>query len=102
MSRYTISPLARQDIQSIWDYIALENQSPDAADSLVDRFFARFRLLASRPLLGELRRDLRPGLRSFTVGRYVLLYYPTASGVEIAGVVHGARDIEGMFRRGER
>lgn len=51
--------------------------------------------------LGERRDDLRPGLRSSTVGSYVVFYFPLADGVEVVAIIHGARDVESLFRRGE-
>jgi toxin ParE1/3/4 len=59
-------------------------------------------LLAEQPLLGQLRDDLRPNLRAFSARRYVILYYPREFGIEVVTILHGARDIEGMFERGER
>jgi len=68
----------------------------------VELIYDRLRLLASQPLLCQLRDDLKPGLRIFTAGRYAILYFPYPKGIEVVGVIHGARDIEGMFRHGER
>ncbi len=102
MNHFTVAPLARKDLQAIWDYIGVENSSPDAAGRLLKWFFDKFALLASQPLLGQLREDLRPGLRIFSAESYVILYYPTKGGIEVVGVVHGAQDIEAMFRVGER
>jgi hypothetical protein len=31
----------------------------------------------------------------------VVLYYPFDRGIEVAAVIHGARDLEGLLRRGE-
>ncbi len=102
MSHYTIAPLAREDLQSIWDYIGIQNDSPVAATHLLEKFHETFALLGARPLLGQLREDLRLRLRTFVVGSYVVLYYPLRDGIEVVGVVHGARDIESMFQSGQR
>ena len=37
----------------------------------------------------------------FSADRYVILYYPFDRGIEVAAVIHGARDLEGLLRRGE-
>jgi plasmid stabilization system protein ParE len=52
--------------------------------------------------MGQSRDDLRPSLRSFTHRRYVILFYPGEDGVDVAGVLHSARDIEGLYREGLR
>lgn len=102
MSRYTIAPQARRDLQSIWDYIGVVNDNPTAANRHLQMLCRQFALLATQPLLGQLREDLRPGLRAFAAGYYVILYYPMKDGIEVIGVVHGAQDVESMFRTGER
>jgi toxin ParE1/3/4 len=102
MNRYSISPRAKDDLQAIWNFIGIEQDSPDAAQRLLQRFCEKFILLATQPLLGQLREDLRPGLRLFVADNYVILYYPTNDGIDVAGVVHAARHIEWLFQSGER
>ena len=101
MKSYRLSSRARADIHAIWDYLAVERGSPEAAYRQVESLYAKFSLLATSPLLGEARDDLRPALRAFSADRYVIFYYPFDRGIEVAAVVHAARDIEGLFRRGE-
>ena len=47
--------------------------------------------------MGRPRGELAPRLRSFPVGPYVLFYRPTPNGIEVARVLHGARDIPSLF-----
>jgi plasmid stabilization system protein ParE len=102
MNQYSISPQAREDMHSAWDYIAVKNHNPEAADRLLLRFCDLFLMLANYPYSGQARDDLRSGLRTFSAENYVILFYPEKRGVEIVGVLHGMRDIEGLFERGER
>lgn len=95
MSRYTLSPKAREDLKGIYKYIAADNLS--AAEELRDSFFKSIQLLATQPLLGQACPNLRADLRAFTVGNYVIFYVPTRRGVEIERVLHGARDMESLF-----
>lgn len=95
MMPYVVSPRAETDLDEIWRYIAKENVP--AADRLLDRLHQTFRMLARQPLMGQLREDLRPMLRGFVVGNYVVFYRPTFKGIEIVRVIHGARDIESQF-----
>jgi toxin ParE1/3/4 len=97
MSRFSISNAAKADINDIWDYIAEDNLS--AANRLIDRFEQVFGNLADQPGIGRLRQELGYELRAFVVGAYVVFYRPTSAGIEIARVLHGARDIERMFPR---
>ena len=102
MNRYTIARQAVADLQTIWDYIGIEQDSPKAANDQLGRFHEKFSLLATEPLLGQLRDDLRPRLRIFVADSYVILYYPLRGGIEVAGVVHAARHIEWLFQSGQR
>jgi len=102
MSRIRLSEQAKVDLRAIWDYIGIERGYPDAAANQVEAIYDKLTLLSRNPLLGELREDLLPGLRIFSAGNYVIFYHPMADGIEVLGVIHGARDFEAMFRSGER
>ena len=95
MNQYRVSDAAKSDLEEIWFYIARDN--PDAADKFVRVLVSRFPTLASMPDLGRKREELSPRLRSFPVGRYVIFYRPIEKGVEIARVLHGARDLPPLF-----
>lgn len=96
MSRFKLSAQARQDIEDIWLYIA--QNSPQAADNLLDKMLLRFSRLAQFPELGRVRSDLAPFVRSFPVGSYIVFYRPIEQGIEIVRVVHGSRDIGQIFQ----
>jgi len=100
MSRYIVSPEAREDLKSIYRYIAQDN--PSAAGRLRQVFLERFRLLAQGPLLGEARDDLATDLRMFTAGNYVILYRPTEDGIAVVQIVHSAQDLAALWRRRDR
>ena len=98
MSSFRISDKAVIDLDSIWDYIAL--QSIKSADRMIDRIVAKFSMLAHHSLMGEAREELQRGLRCFTVGNYVIYYRPHDSKeetVEIVRVLHGARDVHRIY-----
>ena len=95
MSQFRVSDVARSDLDEIWFYIARDN--PDAADKLIRSIVSRFQTLASMPRMGPEREGLSPRLRSLPIGRYVIFYRPMEDGVEIARVLHGARDLPPLF-----
>lgn len=97
-SRLTVSPRARDDLRALWDYIAVQQQSPRAADQLLDRLRDAFALLATQPMLGQTRSDLGRGMRAFVVERYVIIYALGSQYVEIVRVVHSAREVAVLFR----
>ena len=88
---------SKRDATEIWLYIA--NDNFDAADRLIDLFNEKLNLLSDNPGLGQQRDELRPGLRSFPVGKYVLFYRAVEGGIELVRLLHGARDIPRFFRR---
>ncbi len=95
MARVTLSPKARNDLDDIWLRIAQDNVS--AADRLIDRIVNRCQSLTKHPNLGPARREVAPDARVLVVGDYLALYRIGAAGVQIVRVVHGARQLEGLF-----
>lgn len=96
MSRCDFSDLAQQDLRNIFAYIAADN--PGAAAKFVAGLKASCQSLAEYPELGE--RIAQPGggaYRRFVVRNYVVFYRIIEDGVEIASVIHGARDITRLF-----
>jgi toxin ParE1/3/4 len=80
-------------------YLATTSGSVDIADRQSIAFTDRFLLLARHPHIGRPRdEDLRPGLRSFTVGKYLIFYRVEGEDVLILRVLHGRRDIESIFQ----
>jgi toxin ParE1/3/4 len=92
MGRYAKRPSAEADLLEIWMFIAQD--SPQAADRVLDRIEAQLRLLGDSPLLGRARPELAPDARTWAVGRYLILYRAQDDGIEVVRVVHGARAIE--------
>ena len=94
---HRLAPQARADLSTIWNYIVTESGNVAAADGVIDAITERFYLLSQYPRMGRLRDDLRPGLRSFAVGEYVIVYTIEDENVEILFVFHGRQDIEGQL-----
>jgi toxin ParE1/3/4 len=96
MARIIRTPQAREDLFSIWDYIAERNAR--AADALIQRIDETLRTLAANPGIGQRQDQYRPGLRCFSVGVYLIFYLTITDGIEVIRVLHGARDIPSLFR----
>ena len=95
MKQIRVSASAGADLDEIWFYIAQDDVG--AADKLIQGVVSRFPRLATMPEPGRRREELSPGLRSFPVGRYIIFYRPMENGVEIARMLHGARDLPPLF-----
>lgn len=96
MSGLRLTSRAENDVAEIYSYISRDNVS--AAERLVSYLFDLFQSLGRNPEIGQKRPDLRPNLRSMTHGNCVVFYYAAKSAAEIVAVIHGARDIEQLFR----
>lgn len=95
MARITRRPQAEADILEIWDYIAEDSMAE--ADRWVDRLDEKLALWATQPLMGRIRGELLPDLRSFAFGRYVVFFQALSDGLDVVRVLHGARDIDASF-----
>jgi toxin ParE1/3/4 len=87
-------PLAEQDLIEIHNYIHRDN--PSAAEKLVRAVNAKCELLARSPRIGRARPELKPDLRSFPYGAYLILYRIIEDGVEIVRVAHSARNLDDL------
>jgi toxin ParE1/3/4 len=81
---------AANDLADIRRFI--RQQNPAAAAVMMKRFRNLFRLFLRNPGMGELRTDLpHDGIRSFSVGNYVVYFRQQPSVVEVLRIVHGAQ-----------
>lgn len=95
MLRIRKSPVAEDDLDEIWWYIAQDN--PGNADKFIDEIEASCLKLAQFASMGRNRDELHPGLQSFPVGKYLIFYMPIHDGIEIVRVLHGMMDIDALF-----
>ena len=100
MARVTKKPQARQDISNIWMHIATKGNGEAAAQAMIEKFDAAFKLLSQTPGAGAARSYLPPDLRGFTVPPYIIVYRISGSRVSILRVVHGAQDVGRIFQSG--
>jgi toxin ParE1/3/4 len=95
MPRLLKRPEAENDLEEIWWYIAQD--SPHNADRFLDRIQESCLALVDYPQIGTKRDELKVGLRSQSVGHYLIFYFPLEDGIDIVRVLHGSRDIESLL-----
>ncbi len=96
MVKLEYSELAILDLDDIWTYAAkrgLEN-----ADRLTSSLQEAIKLLADFPEMGRERNEWQEGLRALSQNHYLIIYRIIEESVVIERVIHGSRDIEGLFR----
>lgn len=92
MSRYLLSPEAREDLRDIRDYIAADD--PAAAERVLAELRTAMRRLAQLPEIGHLREDLADeALRFWPVRSYLIIYRPDERPVQIVRVLSARRDV---------
>ena len=95
---HRLSTETEAELNDVWYYIASESGSMEIADRFIDSLTDRFYLIAKNPYIGRRRdADLRPGLRSFPVGEYVILYRIDNEDVLILHLVRGSRDLRALL-----
>ena len=76
MAKFTVSADAKEDLFQISDYI--RDDSRAAADRVIEEIVALLNMLAQSPRLGRTRPELGTGVRSLSVGNYVVFLSPRA------------------------
>jgi toxin ParE1/3/4 len=95
VTRCVFSRLAEADLEAIGDYIAKDN--PGRALSFVHDLRDRCRAIVQHPRSAPLRPALGRGIRMVVFGNYLIFYRQDRDGVIIERILHGARDLEGLF-----
>ena len=97
----TFTPEAEQHLVELYRYIA-EASCPEAAARYVDSIVTFCEELASFPLRGRVRDDIRPGLRVTGYRRRVVVAFAVINqGVLVVGIFYGGRDYEPVLTEPE-
>ncbi len=90
MTGYDFHPVARLDLDEIWEYIRAD--SIDAADRMIAEILSAFAPRFRFPIEGHRRPDLtlRP-LRFVQVREYLIAYAPDEKPLWVVAVMHGRR-----------
>lgn len=87
---------AWRDLERIADYIA--EDSPGYAAAFVRRVRDRARSLEQMAERGRVVPELEePAVRELIVGSYRLIYEIEGAGVNVLGLIHGARDLVALW-----
>ena len=95
-----VSAEAEAELDEIWFYVATESGDADTAERLINSITDHFFILSKHPHIGRRRdHDLRLGLRSLSVGAYVIIHRIEERDVLILHVFHGRRDVKTLLQR---
>lgn len=105
MTRVVLSEAARRDRRDITAYTVTHFTHFGIAQArrLRDRFEATLAVLAAAPLSGHANAKLDPPGRAFryfvVMKRFIIVYKPTEDGIQVARLLHGARNIAEELER---
>ena len=92
MRKIRLTRSAANDLDEIWNYIAVEQHSPIAADGVIDEVDSKLKLALEYPQIGEAVDRLRPNTRRLVVKkRFLLFYEDTTEGILLLRALHGAK-----------
>jgi toxin ParE1/3/4 len=91
-------PEAERDLFGIWDFV-WQAATAAVADKLLNEIDRVCFVLGAWPEYGRTRDDVREGLRSIAVSRYVVFYRVTKKAIEIMRVLGERRDVDTIFSR---
>ena len=92
MARIILRPRAERDIREIWLYLA-EQTDADHADRFAHQMLQKLEMAATHPYIGRQRTEIRTGLRSLVIGRYLAFYLPLDDGIDLVRVIYGGREL---------
>jgi toxin ParE1/3/4 len=102
--RVIVRPAADRDLDEQAEYLAV-HQNLELGLRFYRAAEETFNLLAGQPQMGkpaECRSPLLAGMRMFPLKgfpRHLVFYRPLDHGIEVVCILHGAREIEGLFER---
>jgi plasmid stabilization system protein ParE len=99
MSVYVLSPDALQDLQDIWDFVALDNETPPTNSKMSSSTHLRS---WRQPGMGHTRPDITErDVRFWPTGSYLIVYRERPEELQFLAVLHGSRDVPEVMRKRE-
>jgi toxin ParE1/3/4 len=93
MSRFILSPRAREDLEKIWIY-STQNWDPVQAEHYLRRIEEAVHLLAETPVRGRSCDHIRKGYRKYPVGSHILFYRSVSHGIDVVRILHRQMDFD--------
>ncbi|MFB9747255.1 type II toxin-antitoxin system RelE/ParE family toxin [Leifsonia shinshuensis] len=91
VTRFRLTPAARRDLSSIWDF-AQENWDARQAETDVTEIRAAIERVADSPARGRACDDIRAGYRRYAIGSHLVFYVENGDGVDVIRILHQRMD----------
>lgn len=96
MANFHLTELAKQDLRLIGRYTQT-TWGREQRNIYLTKIDASFHLLVIQPQLGQSCDELRLGYRKYPVGRHLIFYRQSSTGLEIIRILHNRMDVEARF-----
>lgn len=94
MARLRYLDSAKSDLLNIFDFVTRESGSLVIGQRFVTSLRRKCRHLAELPgRMGRPRPELRPDIRSFAIGHYVIFFRYIDGAFEVVNILEGHRDV---------
>ncbi len=93
MKHLRLTPLARADLDDIWEY-SVKQWNVDQAETYLLALNSTMQLLTEQPELGRRIDDIREGYLKFLAGSHLLIYRVKTDYIEIVRILHKSNDVE--------
>jgi toxin ParE1/3/4 len=90
---YSLSPLARLDLEDIWRYTR-KQWSRRQADTYIREMIGAFAGLAEGSRVGISAEDMRQGYLKYFIGAHIVFYRRRQDALEVVRVLHQSMDIQ--------
>lgn len=94
MRRFRLSPAARDDLDSIWDYTA-DRWTVDQADRYVHELVDAINRLCNGTSTGRRIDLVRQDYLQFAVGSHLIVFRQSESAIDVIRILHRRMDVSG-------
>lgn len=91
MTRWRLTPAARNDLSEIWDFTA-ERWDQHQAQIYVIELKAALERIAARPERGQACDEIRTGYRQYAIGSHLIFYVESEGGIVVVRILHQRMD----------
>lgn len=91
MSAYRLTPAARQDLSSIWDFTQ-ERWGAGQAETYLTEIRVAIERIAVDPRRGRACDEVRAGYRRYAIGSHLVFYLENGDGVDVIRILHQRMD----------
>ena len=91
MTEYRLTPAARRDLTSTWDFTQ-ERWDAHQAELYILEIRAAIERVATDPERGRDCGEVRTGYRRYAIGSHLIFYIPRGDSIDVVRVLHQRMD----------